>query len=114
MEATVGSRTSSRGAGLDLRKVKEVSFDNFKVIVVAIVAIVIIVPIPIVIIPILTHRHLTHPHPHRHLHHRHVHVHHQQEPAVIREWREKQVTKSFPMTTNKFRTTKNIIKCYLL
>ena len=47
MEATVGSRTSSRGAGLDLRKVKEVSFDNFKVIV---VAIFIIGPIVIVIV----------------------------------------------------------------
>ena len=28
MEATVGSRTSSRGAGIELKKVKEVSFHN--------------------------------------------------------------------------------------
>ena len=40
MEATVGSRASSRGAGLDLRKVKEVSFDNVKVIIVSILIVI--------------------------------------------------------------------------
>ena len=79
MEATVGSRASSRGAGLDLRKVKEVS--RTFVFYHTAFAFVPSLPIP-------------HTSLHKHLDECQSHcivLLVQQEPAVIREWREKQV-----------------------
>ena len=81
MEATVGSRASSRGAGLDLRKVKEVS-RNFVVLPSHCICFRSIVA------------NSSHPSSDKHFDECQSHcivLLVQQEPAVIREWREKQV-----------------------